>query len=75
MIASERMSEALNPLLHDSMRPVERAKLGIANSRHRLCEYASNLHFEDNMGYEIEGPLEAIDDDGDGIADSVEIED
>jgi len=40
-----------------------------------LCEYASNLRFEDNMGYEIEGPLEAIGDVGDGIADSVEIED
>ena len=71
--------------------------------------YASNLHLEDDMGYEIEGPLDAIDEvsvmvlgveftvdmdtffedgiptagdyveiedeDGDGIADSVEIED
>lgn len=71
--------------------------------------YASNLHLEDDMGYEITGPLDAIDevsitvlgveftidmdtffedgtptagdyvevedDDGDGIADSVEIED
>ena len=71
--------------------------------------YASNLHLEDDMGYEIEGPLDAIDEvsvmvlgvefmvdmdtffedgiptagdyvevedeDGDGIADTVEIED